>query len=114
MNKGEVLLDHGVEGDDGGLDIVGRDQVAVPAHVPAGVHQLLHVGKQPDILGGQLLPRRLETGDGGVAQAGDDGEHRVEVLSLLALPGDLDELLDHSHPLGGIRLTHNLSKMENS
>ena len=43
-----------------------------------------------------------------MAQPRDDGEHRVEVLRLLALPRDLDELLHDPHPLRRVRLRNNL------
>jgi len=47
-------------------------------------------------------------GNGSMAQAGDDGEHGVEVARLLALPGNLDELLDHAHPPAAVGFAHHL------
>ena len=46
VDERQVLLDNGVEGDDGGLDIVGIDKVSITTHVPTWVHQLLHLSEK--------------------------------------------------------------------
>ena len=99
MDEGEILLDDWPEWNDGRLDILCIDQIPVSAHVPTGVHQLLHLIEQSHVLGGELLPSSLEPVDSAVTKAGDDGKHRVEVLSLFTLSGNLDELFDCPHPL---------------
>ena len=48
-----------------------------------------------------------------MAQPRDDGEHRVEVLRLLALTSDLDELLHDPHPLRRVGLRNNLIIVNN-
>ena len=44
-----------------------------------------------------------------VSETGNDGEHGVEVVGLLALARHLDELLDDPHPLRRVRLGDNLA-----
>ncbi len=56
MDEGEIFLDDGVERDDRRLDVVAVEQVSVAAHVPARVHQLLHLVEQALVLRWQFLP----------------------------------------------------------
>jgi hypothetical protein len=55
------------------------------------------------------LPCSLQSWDGPVPEPWDDCEHRVEVVGLLTLPGDLDKLFDNPHPFSGIWLRDNLT-----
>ena len=108
VDKGEVLLDDGPEGDDGWLHVLRVDEVPVARHVSARVHQLLHLLEQPQVFAGKLLPGGLQPCDGSMTEAGDDRKHRVEILRLFALTRYLDELLDASHPLVNVGLCHDL------
>ena len=58
MDEGEIFLHDRVERDDRGLDLVPVQEVPVAAHVPAGVHQLLHLVEQTLVLGRKFLPRK--------------------------------------------------------
>ena len=60
MQEGEVFLDDGEQGDDGGLEVLVVQDIAVLGHVPGGVEQVLQVPEQLLVFTGQLLPRAPE------------------------------------------------------
>ena len=80
MDEGQVLVHHWVDGDDGGPGIA--DQVPIAPEVHGRVHQGQHVRHQSTVLDRNFVPRGLQTSDDHVVQTGNDGKHRVEVLSL--------------------------------
>lgn len=61
MQEGEVLLDDGEQGDDGWLEVLVVEHVAVLGHVPGRVKQVLQVPKQLLVLTGELFPRAPES-----------------------------------------------------
>lgn len=61
MQEGEVLLDDGEQGDDGGLEVLVVEHVAILGHVPGWIKQVLQVPEQLLVLTGQLLPRAPES-----------------------------------------------------
>ena len=62
VQEGEVLLDDGEQGDDGGLKVLVVEDVAVLGHVPGRVEHVLQVREQLLVLAGQLLPRAPQAG----------------------------------------------------
>ena len=60
VDEGEIFLHDRVERDDWGLDLVPVQEVPVAAHVPARVHQLLHLVEQALVLGRKFLPRKTK------------------------------------------------------
>jgi len=88
VDERQVLVDHGVDGDDGRPRV--GDQVAITSEVHGRVHEGEHVGQGPGVLDRNLVPGGLEPPDDDVVEAGHDGEHRVQVLSLfVAVLGNL-------------------------
>ena len=63
VDEGEIFLDDRPEGNNRRLDVVSVDEVPVATHVTRRIHQLLHLCQQSQILGGELLPGRLEPRD---------------------------------------------------
>ena len=59
MDEGEIFLDDRIERDDRRLDVVAVEQVPVAAHVPARVHQLLHLVEQTLVLCRKFLPEEI-------------------------------------------------------
>ena len=93
MDEGQVLVDHRVDRDDRRPRV--GDQVPVTPEVHRRVHEGQHVGKRAGVLDRNFVPGGLQSPDDDVVEAGDNGEHRVEVLSLLVtVLSDLNRIND--------------------
>ena len=89
VDERQVLVDHRIDRDDRRPRV--GDEVAVTPEVHRRVHEGEHVGQRPGVLDRNLVPGGLEPADDDVVEAGDDGKHGVEVLSLfVAVLGDLE------------------------
>lgn len=76
MQKGQVLLDHREEWDDGRLHALAAQDVAVLGHVPRWVEHILQVPKQLLVLAGQFFPGTPQTGHRCQVQAAAGGGQR--------------------------------------
>lgn len=108
VKEGEVFFDDRKQRNDGRLEVVLVEKVAVFGHVARRVEHILEFFQKFLVFSRQAFPCGPQSRDGWQIKPADDGEHGVEVLAVAAVKGDLYKVLDDLHSFGRIAFLYDL------